>query len=94
MLPDPEVQPTLTVADAAQALGIGRNAAYEAVQRGELPSLRLGRRVLVPTAQLRRMLGLDLEREDAAGSDTGDASSTSPTTTPGDEPDGIPQPRR
>lgn len=52
-----EAEPaTLTVAEAAKLLGIGRNQAYEAVQRGEIPSLRIGRRVLIPAARLRRLL--------------------------------------
>jgi excisionase family DNA binding protein len=37
-------------------LGISRAFAYEAVRRGEIPSIRIGRRVLVPRAALERML--------------------------------------
>jgi excisionase family DNA binding protein len=37
-----------TVEEAARLLGISRAHAYELVARGELPHLRLGRRVLVP----------------------------------------------
>jgi excisionase family DNA binding protein len=47
---------TLTVEEAAQRLGIGRNAAYLGVQRGEIPAIRLGRRWLVPTDRLDRLL--------------------------------------
>lgn len=50
--------PTTTVPLAGKALGISRNAAYAAAGRGELPTLRFGRRLIVPTAALRRMLGL------------------------------------
>ncbi len=39
---------TLTVPEAAQRLGIGRNAAYQGVRRGEIPSIRVGSRLLVP----------------------------------------------
>lgn len=49
--------PTLTVERAAKILGIGRGSAYEAVKRGELPSVKIGRRVIVPTARLLSMLG-------------------------------------
>lgn len=50
-------RPTLSVAEAAQALGIGRRLAYEAVRRGDLPVIRIGdRRVVVPTAALLAML--------------------------------------
>jgi excisionase family DNA binding protein len=47
---------TLTVEEAAATLGISRAFAYEAVRRGEIPSIRIGRRVLVPRATLERML--------------------------------------
>lgn len=39
---------TLTVDEAADLLGISRSLAYELVRVGELPSLRLGRRILIP----------------------------------------------
>ena len=39
---------TLTVDEAADLLGISRSLAYELVRIGELPSLRLGRRILIP----------------------------------------------
>jgi excisionase family DNA binding protein len=47
---------TLTVEEAALVLGIGRSAAYAAAQSGELPTVRIGRRVLVPRPALNRML--------------------------------------
>jgi excisionase family DNA binding protein len=37
-----------SVEEAARLLGISRAHAYELVARGELPHLRLGRRVVVP----------------------------------------------
>jgi excisionase family DNA binding protein len=48
---------TLTVEEAATLLGISRAFAYEAVTRGEIPSIRIGRRILVPKAALERMVG-------------------------------------
>lgn len=42
---------TLTVEEAAKALGIGRGLAYEAVRRGEIPTIRLGKRLLVPRSR-------------------------------------------
>jgi excisionase family DNA binding protein len=48
---------TLTVEEAASILGISRAGAYDAVQRGEIPSIRIGRRILVPRAALDRLLG-------------------------------------
>ena len=49
---------TLSVIEAARRLGIGKNLAYEAVGRGEIPSIKVGGRILVPVAALDRMLGL------------------------------------
>ena len=48
---------TVTVEEAARILGVGRNAAYQAVAIGTIPSIRIGRRLLVPRAALDRMLG-------------------------------------
>lgn len=56
---DPTIQPTLSVEDTATLLGVSRASAYAAVKVGEIPSIRVGRRVLVPTAALRRLLMLD-----------------------------------
>jgi hypothetical protein len=59
LLPDPEIQPTVSVyPTAASALGLGRTAAYAAAKRGEIPTIRVGGRLVVPTAALRRMLYL------------------------------------
>jgi excisionase family DNA binding protein len=53
---DEQVRSTYDVPEAARILGIGRSAAYEAVRRGEIPSIRLGKRLVVPRAALERML--------------------------------------
>ncbi len=59
-IPDPETQPWLEAPDAGRrAYGLGRSASYEAVKRGDLPVLRCGRKLVVPTAALRRLLQLD-----------------------------------
>jgi excisionase family DNA binding protein len=58
--------PTITVEHAGRLLGLGRSAAYEAVRRSELPVLRFGRRMVVPTARVLAMLGLGLERDEGA----------------------------
>ena len=58
-LPDPEQQPTVPLwPTAGQALGIGRSSAYNGARSGEIPTIRVGDRYLVPTAALRKMLGL------------------------------------
>ncbi len=43
---------TITVERAGQLLGISRGLAYDLVRRGEIPSVRLGRRVVVPAAAI------------------------------------------
>jgi excisionase family DNA binding protein len=48
---------TMTVEEAAVALGISRAFAYEAVRRGEIPAITIGRRKLIPRAALEKMLG-------------------------------------
>lgn len=59
-IPDPNMQPTLSVPEAGRlAFGLGYAASYEAAKRGDLPTIRFGRRLYVPTAALRRMLELD-----------------------------------
>jgi len=47
---------TLTVDEAARCLGIGRNSAYGAIARGEIPAVKVGKRLLVPKAALEKML--------------------------------------
>lgn len=59
-VPTAEEQPTVSLwPEAGQALGISKTSAYEWARRGDIPVIRLGRRVLVPTAALRRLLQLD-----------------------------------
>lgn len=53
-----ELSPTISIEQAGEMLGISRRSAYRAAATGELPTLRLGRRLLVPTARLLELLGL------------------------------------
>jgi excisionase family DNA binding protein len=46
----------LSVKEAAKILGLSRASAYEAVRTGQIPSLRFGRRIVVPRAALDKML--------------------------------------
>jgi excisionase family DNA binding protein len=43
-------------------LGTGRTATYDAVRRGELPHIKVGRRFVIPTAAVRRLLEIDEPR--------------------------------
>jgi excisionase family DNA binding protein len=49
---------TLSVPEAGKWLGIGRNAAYDAVRRGEIPTIKIGRLLRVPVVALERKLEL------------------------------------
>lgn len=50
---------TITVEQAGKLLGLSRSSAYRAAARGEIPTIRIGRRLLVPTAKLLAMLGVE-----------------------------------
>ena len=50
---------TYTVTEAAALIGIGRNAAYDGIKAGDIPSIRVGGSIRVPVAALHRMLGMD-----------------------------------
>jgi len=47
---------TLTVDEAAKILGIGRQLAYDRVKTGEIPVIKIGRRLLVPRVALEKLL--------------------------------------
>ncbi len=47
---------TYKIEEAGRLLGVGRNQAYEAAKRGDFPTIRIGKRLLVPKAALDRML--------------------------------------
>lgn len=47
---------TLTIPELAQLLGISRGAAYAAAADKTIPTIRVGRRLLVPRVALDRML--------------------------------------
>ena len=47
---------TLTVEEAGRLLGVSRGLAYAAARDGSLPTVRLGRRLLVPRRRLEQLL--------------------------------------
>ena len=49
-------QRTMSVTQAAEVLGISRTTAYECVRTGDLPALRLGGRIVVPTQAIDDLL--------------------------------------
>ncbi|MGB9920924.1 MAG: helix-turn-helix domain-containing protein [Moorellales bacterium] len=46
----------MSVAEAARALGVSRDAVYELVRRKEIPHVRVGRRVIIPRRGLEEWL--------------------------------------
>ena len=46
----------LTIEEAGKLLGLGRSGTYEAARRGDIPTLRLGSRILVPKVALLKLL--------------------------------------
>jgi excisionase family DNA binding protein len=53
---DRQERPTLTVEETARLLGISRWLVQQAVRRGELPVVRIGRRILIPRKRLEAVL--------------------------------------
>ena len=52
-------RPTISVTEAgAVFFGLARNASYDAAKTGDLPTIRVGGRILVPVAPLAERLGL------------------------------------
>ena len=47
---------TISVEEAGRRLGVSRNTAYEAAGRGEIPTIKIGRRLLVPLVAFERLL--------------------------------------
>ena len=64
----------VSVTEVARILDIGRNLAYEAVARGEIPSIRIGGRILVPVAALEKLLNpqvVDQAKEETEAAQSG-----------------------
>lgn len=50
-----------TIPEAGRLLGLSRNASYAAAQRGDIPTIQIGRLLLVPKVPFHRMLELTVE---------------------------------
>ena len=44
--------PVLSIPEVAKLLKIGRNTAYELARQGQIPTIKLGRRLVVPTPRI------------------------------------------
>ncbi len=53
-------RPTMSVDNYGRVIGVGRNAAYASVHRGDVEIMEVGGRILVKTAPLRRKLGIEV----------------------------------
>jgi len=47
---------TLSVEETAKILGIGRNLCYDRVKTGEIPAIKIGKRLLIPRSALEKLL--------------------------------------
>ena len=56
---------TLTVKETSELLGLSRNSTYQGILTGEIPHLKVGKRILIPRAALEKLLA-------EAGNKTGD----------------------
>ena len=49
--------------DVARILGVGRSTVYNAVKSGEIRVIRIGRRILVPKSEIKRLLEGHIDAE-------------------------------
>jgi hypothetical protein len=52
-------RPAITPAQALKVLPMSRNGLYEAIRRGDIKTVKLGKKILVPTGPLRRQFGIE-----------------------------------
>ena len=57
-LPDPTAEPTIKAERAAGVLDMSVRGIYAAVERGDIPSIKVGRAVRIPTARFLERFGL------------------------------------
>jgi excisionase family DNA binding protein len=55
--------PLLTMEEACKVLRINKSSGYKAAREGELPCIRFGRRVYVPSAELLALVGIKVNEE-------------------------------
>jgi hypothetical protein len=53
-------KPTATVPDVGRVCyGLCRNASYSAAKKGDIPTIKIGGSLLVPTSAVRKQLGIE-----------------------------------
>lgn len=60
-----------TIPEAGRLLGLGRNAAYQAAKRGDIPTIRVGRLLRVPKGPLHRLVGAEVSGPSPSGEASG-----------------------
>lgn len=66
LLPDPATEPMINASRVAAFTGLSVRGVLYAAERGDLPSVRVGRRVIFPTTRLLTHLGLHTPNNDGA----------------------------
>ena len=66
---------TYTVTETAEILGISRSSAYEAVRRGEIPSITVGHRIVVARTVVDRLIDGDADDQPKIAAATESAAS-------------------
>ena len=56
MIPEVVARSTYTVSEVAILLGISRSSAFDGVHRNEIPSIKIGKRILCPKLAIDRLL--------------------------------------
>jgi excisionase family DNA binding protein len=56
IVPEPITRRTFTIPEAAVIVGVGKSTMYEHVKNGDVPCVRLGRRVVIPAHVIESML--------------------------------------
>ena len=66
---DESTASVMTVKEVQADMRLSRNAVYEAIARKEIPSIKVGRRILIPRVQYERLLagGAGCSRNKVAG---------------------------
>ncbi|CAN5388772.1 hypothetical protein BH10ACT8_BH10ACT8_11310 [soil metagenome] len=82
MLPDPIEKPLMLPGDLLGLIpGKKRSAIYDAIRDGEIPSLRIGSRLYIPTGALRRLWGVDPAQSEGTAPTAVPHATTNPPVT-------------
>lgn len=63
-----------TIPEVARYLRISRNSAYAAAKRNQIPTVQIGRRLLVPAAALESLMTCQLDQQTTLSSQKGGKS--------------------